>query len=239
MELYRHSVVPLGGFTDVQTSLVEGYPSGVVLGNSWKRDEEGRLIIGEDGYPLVDNRMQVIATPEPDFTMGLETTFSVSSFSFSLTMDYQHGGQIWNGTRNVLAYHGLASETLDGRKILEYVFPGVKPDGSINTTAVDFANPSRPLSSNRWYRYGLTGVAGDAVEDASCFRIREISVSYENRKSQIRPVFTVFVRNPLLITRYSGVDPNITLWEKPNTAGMDLFNMPSVSSVGISVKIQL
>lgn len=238
-ELYRHSEIPLGGFSDVHTSLVEGYPSGVIMGSSWKRDAAGKMIIGEDGYPLVDNQMKVIATPEPDFTMGLESTFSVGSFSFSLLLDYQHGGEIWNGTRNVLSYLGLASETENGRKVLEYVFPGVKNDGSINTTPVDFANPSRPLSSNRWYRYGLTGVAGDAVEDASCFRIREISVSYQKRKGQIRPVFTVFVRNPVILTRYSGVDPNITLWEKPNTAGMDLFNLPSVSSLGVSVKIQL
>lgn len=231
--------IPLGGFADVHTSLIKGYPAGVVVGTAWKRDDIGNMIIGDDGYPLVDDKLKVIANPEPDFTLGLETTFNIGPYTTSILFDYRHGGQVWNGTGNVLSYMGLSEKTVEGRKVSEYVFQGVKQDGTINTTPVDFANPSKPLEQNRWYRYGITGVAEDAIENASSFRVTEISLSYRIQRSKIKPECTIFVRNPLLITKYSGVDPNITLWEKSNTYGLDLFNMPSVSSFGISFKVNL
>ncbi len=232
--------IPLGGYADVHTSLIKGYPAGVVVGTSWRRDDNGKLIIGEDGYPLVDDNLKVIANPQPDFTIGFEPTIFLGSFTTSILMEYRHGGQVWNGTGNVLSYLGLSEKTVEGRKVLEYIFPGVKEDGTVNTTPVDFANPTRSLQQNRWYRYGMTGVAEDAVENASWFRIREISVSYKfYRMRDFKPEISVFIRNPLLITSYSGSDPNITLWKKSNTGGLDLFNMPAVSSVGISIKVSL
>jgi hypothetical protein len=233
------SEIPVGGFADVHTSLVKGYPAGVVVGTSWLRDDRGNLVIDDEGYPMVDNDLKVIANPDPDFNMGLEMIFSLRAFTASVLMEYRHGGEVWNGTSNVLSYYGLSKETVEGRKVLEYIFEGVKEDGTPNTTPVDFANPSNPLTSNRWYRYGLTGVAEDAVEDASCFRIREISVSYIHPRGNFRPEFTIFARNPLLITKYSGTDPAMTLWEQANTRGLDLFNNPSFTSLGFSVKLAL
>ncbi len=241
MDIYGgYREIPLGGFADVHTSIVKGHPAGVIVGTAWKRNDNGTVIIGEDGYPLVDENLKVIANPQPDFTFGFESVLNLEDFKINLLMEYKHGGQVWNGTGNVLSYLGLSEKTVEGRKVLEYVFPGVKQDGSVNTTPVDFANPSRSLDQNRWYRYGMTGAAEDAVEDASWFRIREIAVGYKfNRMHDFKPEVSLFVRNPLLITRYSGSDPNITLWKKPNTSGLDLFNMPAVSSFGLSIKISL
>lgn len=237
-EDYRE--IPLGGFADVHTSLVKGHPAGVIIGTAWKRDENGTMIIGKDGYPLVDENLKVIANPQPDFTLGFESVLNLGNFKINLLMEYKHGGQVWNGTGNVLSYLGLSEKTVEGRKVIEYVFPGVKQDGSVNTMPVDFANPSRSLDQNRWYRYGLTGVAEDAVEDASWFRIREIAVGYKfNRMHDFKPEVSLFVRNPLLVTRYTGSDPTLTLWKKPNTSGLDLFNMPAVSSLGVSIKVSL
>lgn len=241
LDLYNGiNILALGGFSDVHTALVKGQPAGVIVGTAWKRNENGDMVIGNDGYPLVDENLKIIANPEPDFTIGFEATVFTGNFTTSVLVEYRKGGQVWNGTGNVLSYLGLSQKTVDGRKVLEYVFDGVKQDGSINTTPVDFANPSRPMEQNRWYRYGFTGVAEDAVEDASWFRIREISVAYKFRhRMSVNPEFSLFVRNPLLVTKYNGVDPNVSLWQKANTAGLDLFNMPSVSSLGISLKITL
>jgi hypothetical protein len=240
LDLYSNNrEIILGGFADVHTSLVKGLPAGVVVGTAWQRDSEGNMMIGNDGYPLVAKDLKVIATPDPDFTLGLETSIDYKSFTVNILMEYRHGGQIWNGTQNVLSYAGLSEKTAKGRNVTGYIFPGVKEDGSINTTPVDFANPANGLEQNRWYKYGLTGVAEDAIQDASCFRIREISLTYRFPHCKFNPEIAVFARNPLLITKYKGVDPNITLWEKSNTQGLDLFNMPSVSSIGISAKINL
>lgn len=240
IDLYNgYDEVPLGGFSDVHTSLVENQPAGVVVGTAWLKDVEGNMIIGNDGFPLVANNLKVIATPDPDFTLGFETKINYKAFSTSILMEYRHGGKIWNGTSNVLSFLGLSEKTVEGRKINEYIFPGVTSDGSVNTTPVDFANPDKSMAENRWYRYGVTGVAEDALEDASCFRVREISITYHLNGSKLRCEISLFASNPILITNYSGTDPNVTLWEKSNTSGLDLFNMPSVSSIGLACRIKL
>ncbi|NJO69165.1 MAG: hypothetical protein HC830_07685, partial [Bacteroidetes bacterium] len=239
LELNNHEKISLAGFADIHTALVEGYSAGVIVGTAWKRDDNGNMIIGNDGFPEVDNHLKVLANPEPDFVLGFESTFYIRSFTFSILSEYRRGGKIWNGTRNVLSYYGLSNESLKGRSIKEYVYPGVYADGSINTTPVDFANPSLPLEQNRWYRYGITGVAEDAIEDASCFRIREITIGYKKHINNMILEFLLFTRNPLLVCSFDGSDPAISLWEQSNTAGMQLFAMPSVTSTGLTIKFTL
>jgi hypothetical protein len=55
--------------------------------------------------------------------------------------------------------------------VRDYVFGGVKPDGSPNDVPVAFADPPRACRGNRWVRYGLTGVAEEAVRDGSWVRL--------------------------------------------------------------------
>lgn len=231
--------VPLGGFEDIHTSLIEGQPQGVIVGTAYQRNEKGEMIIGSDGYPLVDSRLHVLGDPTPDFTLGFEVALEYKRYRFNMVTEYRHGGKVWNGTENVLSYYGLSSKTIEARKVLEYVYPGVTESGLPNTLPVDFANPARPFEQNRFVRYGVTGVAEDAIQDASWFRIKELSIGYLFNRHSVKSEINLFFRNPLLVTRYKGVDPGITLWGNARTAGLDLFNMPAVSSCGVSIKINL
>ncbi|HEY4786177.1 MAG TPA: carboxypeptidase-like regulatory domain-containing protein [Bacteroidales bacterium] len=231
--------LPLGGFADVYTALVKGQPKGVIVGTAYKRNDHGQLIIDNDGYPVVDEKLHVLGNPNPDFTLGTELIFNIHGFSFTTLLEAGIGGKRWNGSENALSYYGLSEKTVDGRKVLEYVYPGVKADGTPNTTPVDFANPSKPIDQNRWYRYGLTGVAENAIQDASYFRIKQVTISFDKFRGKIHKEISLFVENPLLLTKYTGVDPEATLWGKSTTHGLDLFNFPSISRIGINFKIAL
>jgi len=233
------SEIPLAGFSDIHTALVKGQPKGILVGTSYQYNEKGEMIIGDDGFPLKDNTLHVIGNPNPDFVLGFETNLSYKSFSFSMLTEFRKGGEVWNGTENALAYLGLAEKTIDERKITGYIFSGVKTDGTPNSKQVDFGNSTNPIETNLWYRYGPTGVAEDAIQDATCFRIREITISYNNKHHKIQYNFSVFIRNPLLISKYKGVDPESTLWGKANTMGLDLFNFPNTTSIGINFKLSL
>jgi hypothetical protein len=231
--------VPLAGFTDIHTSLIEGQPKAILVGTAYLRDDNSNLIIGNDGFPLVDNTLQIVGDPNPDYNVGLEASCNYKTFSFNIFMEYRKGGDMWNGTENVLSYHGLSMRSVEARNTREYIFHGVKEDGTPNTTPVDFANPSSPFETNRWYRYGKTGVAEGAIQDASMFRVKEVSVSYLWNKPKMRLDIALFVRNPLLISKYRGIDPDATLWGKANAVGLDLFNFPTVTSTGVTVKVSI
>jgi hypothetical protein len=229
----------LSGYSDLHTSLVKGQPKGVIVGSTYKYNTNGEMIIGSDGFPLIDDKLHVIGNPTPDYIIGFESSWWFRKWSLNLLLEFRKGGEIWNGTDNALKYLGLAESTINDRKITEYIFSGVREDGTPNTIPVDFANHNNPLESNRWHKYGLTGVGEEGIEDASLFRIKEINLGYKVYYKRISYLISIFFHNPLIITKYSGVDPGSTLWGKPNTNGIDLFNSPGTSISGISVKIDL
>jgi hypothetical protein len=233
-----YTEVPLGGFADAHTVLLEGQPYGVIVGTAYRRNDQGQLVIDADGYPLVDEKLHVLGNPNPEYRAGLETMVSYKTFNVTCLFEFSKGGKIWNGTQNRLSYLGQAAQTTDDRKVTGYVYQGMKEDGTVNTTLVDFANPAKDLSTNRWVRYGASGVAETGIQDASWFRIREISASYKV-PGRYACEITLFVRNPLLITHASGVDPETALWGNHHSTGLDMFNMPGQTSYGINFKISI
>lgn len=196
------------------------------------------MIIGANGYPLVDPQMHILGDPTPDFTMGFTNTFCYEGLVLNLIFEYQNGGKIWNGTQNVLAYYGVSSVTNKERNTTNYVFNGVNENGDRNTISTDFANPSNPIESNKWYNYGSSGVGEDAIQDATSFRVRYISLSFSRTIKKIFFEISVFTKNPVLFSNYKGVDPESILWGNPSAYGLDMFNCPSVKSSGLGFKIK-
>ena len=77
------------------------------------------------------------------------------------------------------------------------------------------------------------------MQDATWFRIRELSIKYLLSHKKLTLEISVFAKNPLLITRYTGVDPETTLWGQHNAQGLDMFNLPNLKSYGLGLKIML
>jgi hypothetical protein len=50
--------------------------------------------------------------------------------------------------------------------------------------------------------------------------------------------FGLFARNPVLITKYSGIDPETSLTGGQNGVAMDYFNLPNTQSYGINLNIK-
>jgi hypothetical protein len=234
--------IALAGFEEISPSLVVGQPYGVLYGTRYLRDVNGERVIGEDGFPLVDPEMGVIGNPNPDWTMGLNNQLTFKNFSFEMLVEVKRGGDVWNGSRNTMNYFGTGGATSDERQITNYVFSGVKINGEPNSTPVDFANPANGLEGNRWIRYGRAGVAEDGIEDASWVRLRNVAVSYNFKESVLRSLrmkklsMTFSANNLLLITKYSGIDPDTNLTGYTNARGIDYFNLPNTKSYGLLIK---
>lgn len=241
----RNRVVSLGGRKLMLAGIegvagsyaVEGQPLGVLYGTAYQRDEQGRMLIGDDGYPVVSDESKVLGDPNPDWRLGWTHSLNYRNFSLSVLFDYKKGGQVWNGTRNVMNYYGTSQYSADNRNVTGYIFPGVLTDGRENNIPVNFQGDN--LNDNRWVRYGPYGVAEDAIEDASYLKLREISVGYRipiymlHRRTNLK--LSVFANNILLYSKYKGVDPETNLTGSSNGFGLDYFNIPGVHSIGMSL----
>jgi len=236
-------IIPIAGFSDVYKSLIEGEQVGVIIGSRYLRNDAGQLIIGNEGYPLVDPNLGIIGNPNPDWTLNFNNTISWRRFDLGFNLEYKHGGQVWNGTKNVLNYHGVSTQAAGSRNINNYIFEGVNQNGEPNTIAVDFANPANPINEFRYLRYGYTGVAEDAIEDASWFRLKKVTLSYEFRRIESSWIsisglkLSCWIENAITVTPYSGVDPQSSLFGYEEAQGLDMFNAPSTRRFGFNLNV--
>ncbi|MGK7392709.1 MAG: SusC/RagA family TonB-linked outer membrane protein [Candidatus Cyclobacteriaceae bacterium M2_1C_046] len=233
----------LAGFTSTSSRVVEGRPYGALFGSQFQRNDEGRLIVGSDGWPLQADTDGYLGDPNPDWLLGVRNTFTYKGFSLSGLIDIRQGGDIWNGTLGIANYFGVSQITAEERDITGHVFDGVTETGEENTTPVDFANPANGVSSYKWLRYGFGGLSEEVIQDGSWVRLRDLSLSYrlpagilENTLVETASI-TLTGRNLFLITDYEGIDPETNLTGASNGFGLDYFNMPNTKSYGVSLNI--
>ncbi len=233
--------VALAGFESVQSSFVSGEPLGAIYGSSYLRNAASKKVIGQDGFPVKDTRLKMIGDPIPDWTLGWSSTLNLRDFSLHFVFDIRKGGDVWNGTQAVLDYLGTSATTGELRHTKDFIFEGVTEAGQPNTTRVDFYDPSRPLSDNRWVRYGWDGIAEAYIEDASWIRLSQLQASYSFsfRDKKIKELkLSLTGNNLILITPYTGADPAATLFGYAHGNGLDLFNLPSTRSYTFKLTLQ-
>ncbi len=236
--------ITLAGFTSTSSRVLPGESYGAIFGSRYARNENGDVLIGDNGFPLVDPQDGVIGDPIPDFTVGVRNTFSFGNFSVSALIDVREGGDVWCGTCGILDYFGTSQTTAEQREITDFVFDGVNANtGQPNTQQVALADPAGGLGANRWIRYGFGGVSEDYIYDSSWFRLREASLTYRLPSSITENSFlssgsfTASARNLFLVTDYPGIDPETNLTGSSNGIGLDYFNQPNTKSYALTVKL--
>lgn len=233
--------VAIAGYQETSQQLIAGKPYGVLYGTRFLRNDQGQLMIDENGFPIVDTQLGVLGNPNPRWVLSGEHSVEWKRVKFLIKLKYQHGGQRWNGTQAVLDYLGTSAHTATQRNIRNYIFQGVNQAGATNQIAVDFANPASGISQNRWVRYGLAGVAEEYIEDASNLRIETMQLTYDfGLLLSNKPITfnaSVFVNNLLLYAPYRGVDPATSLLGYTMANGLDLFNSPANTSYGLKLQM--
>jgi hypothetical protein len=244
-KVYGAELIPLSGFSEVRSVMAAGKPVGAIYGTSYARNDRGVKIIDADGFPLKDGALKMIGNPNPDWLLSWKGFMQWKSLSLSCIVDMRKGGDRWNGTRAMLNYLGRGGETEEGRMVSGYLYDGVLENGLSNTHTVSFADPTLPLSSNRYVRYGWDGVGEDMIEKATSIRFQEIRLTVDLTRILIAHVpvnqvqFSCIVNNLLLYAPYRGVDPASTLFGYRLGAGLDLFNLPSTRSIGVQLTIKI
>lgn len=177
-----------------------------INGTTWKTNSDGKLLLDNNGAPQIAPALSLIGDRNPDFTAGITNTFTYKNLSLSFMIDIRRGGDIFNNTENAMVYSGTSKKTLDRTT---KVF-----DGIIESTGL--ANTKSIKLDQNYYQTLYAKQGYDFVEDGSWYRLRYATVSYSFPKTRIKGVglsnlqVSLTGRNLILITKYSGVDPEVS-----------------------------
>ena len=246
---FRNKVVKLNsgpnGYYDSDTWLLGNLRSQTVAGGSiyslwgtaFARNNKGDILISPTtGLPVTtaalgsDFLFVPVGDRAPDYTIGMQNTFTYKTLSLSFNIDIRKGGDIFNGTEMMLYKNGLSVRTLD--RETPRVIKGVLRDGLENTD-----KPTQntivvtPYYRNDYYNSTSSTSAGfveaDFVEhDIEWLRMRDATLAYRLntnllKKWRIRGAsIYVTVTNLFLVTNYTGADPAVSA------------NNPSIGGIG-------
>src|SRR5690606_19024283 len=160
--------------------VVQGEPCGQIFSIGWTRDENGNVIVGENGVPLNSGTRSIsVANAIPDWMGGFSDSISDKNLTLSFLIDHRQGGTVLSVTDAMLNYEGLTENTLAGREgglvFGDNLFPeqtAVKQDGTPNDIQVDAQTFWRTTG-------GVVNPVGEAfVESMTNTRLREVLLSY-------------------------------------------------------------
>ncbi len=227
------------------TSFLGGSTTGIT-GKDYLRDPNGNVICNEQGYPMVDTQKQIyIGNREPDFLLGLGSSFRYKDLSVSFLFDGRCGGDVVNITGSSLISNGQ-HHLYDKYRNREIVFKGVVASGvDANGNTIYTPNKTPIILDQTFINTYYYPVSTNFIEDGSYIRLSYVTVGYDLSKllSKECPVKGLNVsltgRNLFLLTKYSGSDPQVSedgSSTGSGTGGFDRYGIPNTRSFNLSVK---
>lgn len=243
----RGKVVSLpDGITEIQgtqygdifpTAFLNGSTS-AISGKDYKRSPDGKILCTADGYPIIDSAKGIlIGDREPDFLLGLTSSFQYKDFSVSFLFDTRSGGDVVNVTGRSLFSNGQ-HKSYEKYRNREIVIDGVvaQADGT-------YTPNSKPIIFNQtnmdtYYN----AVSSNFIEDGSYIRLSYVTLAYDFSRLLKKSAFkglkaSLTGRNLFLLTKYSGSDPQISGGSASGTgsAGIDNFAIPNTRSFNFTI----
>jgi TonB-linked SusC/RagA family outer membrane protein len=220
---------------------IVGHPYGMITGLTQLRDPAGNLVYNEaDGSPVGGPDYQILGNGVPDFTGGLNNSFTWKSLNLTFLIDFKSGGDIYSGTNVRMTEAGFTKQTLLGREgEAPLTVTGVAADGNGYKPFTKTLTPGE--AANYWANLGERAQE-NFVYDASFVKLRQLTLGYSLPpkiwgKLPIRGLMLSFVARNLAIL-YKNV-PNIdpeSSYTSSNSQGLDYFGMPATRTFGFNLR---
>jgi hypothetical protein len=249
--------------------LTEGDPFGNIYGRSYERyyesgepedniylDEDRPIVIGDDGFPVVNTDQKVLGNTQPDWIGSIRNDFSYKNFNLSFLIDAKWGQDVYSQYDNFFTAFGITKNTLNREDY--HVFEGVTADGQPNTQEVWLGQGLDPegridpgTGSVRDYGAGYhrnvkRGSTEEFVLDASYIKLRNIRLAYSLPQDLVtdlglrRVTLSTTATNIILYTPFSGFDPESRAGgASTNAQGFTALDYPGVASFFFSVNLSL
>ncbi|MCK5208903.1 MAG: TonB-dependent receptor, partial [Cyclobacteriaceae bacterium] len=180
--------IQLNGAWHAKIMATPGHEYGEIVGYDYKRDDNGNLLILDNGHPQ-QGELTVHGSINPDYIFGFSNTFAYKNFTLNFLIDGTMGSEIYSWGKTYKMLWGTDVETLEGRQEWfdthdsnGFPIPDVDPDGYVFEGIVESTGEpnTTPLSdpAYRGYLPYINSVITGSVLDASNIRMREASLSY-------------------------------------------------------------
>ncbi len=241
--------------------VIEGDPYGNIYGRSYERyypegeepenpeylEEDRPLLIGEDGFPVINTEQKVLGNMLPDWTAGLSNTFSYKGVSFSFLIDVKKGLDVFSQYHNFFTAFGILEESLDRNEFR--VFEGVTADGTPNEKRVWLGQGVGPDGVDYgagFYRNVKRRATENFIFDASYVKLRNARLSWRLparwiEGSVLKEVrLSTGINNIILYTPFDGFDPESRSGGAgTNATGFTGLDYPGVSNLRFTVNLTL
>lgn len=207
---------------------VEGGSYGDIYMNEIMRDENGNMLVDQNGNPrMTSDFSKKVGNNTANTTFGWHNTFTWKDLSLYILLDGKIGGKVVSITEAELDAYGLSQRTADARINNPNGLTGVNDGKTVNVPW-----------ENYYTTIGLT-TTDDYVYDATNIRVREVSLGYTFRDlfgPSKSLSLSVIARNLGFIYKNSPVDPDISVTAANALSGIDIYSLPTTRSFGINIK---
>lgn len=233
----------------IQIVAAQGSYYGDIYGQTFLRvtDKDsphyGKVIVGDDGLPLISAEKSKVGNQSPDWMLGLTNSFSYKGFNLSFLVDFRIGGDIYSATASNLFVRGNAAGTVVNGERQDFVVPNtvVRKDGGYVENNVPVTH------QNYWERIGSTGNYGLPevfTYDATNIRLRNITLGYTFNRAMLKKM--PFQRlnlsatcNNVWMIHYNlpGIDPESVSATNTNATGFENGAAPTSRSFTFNVTV--
>ncbi len=217
----------------------------------YQKDPSGNIIYGSNGFPLDDTFPRSVGYGDPDFTYGLENSFTYKQFSLKVLVDGRVGGLMYSTTNQKMWWGGTNMGTLNHYRDeanagkATYVGQGVvvtsgsvtyDSNGNITSDTRKFAPNTKAVN----YIDYMTNTSNSANTNYNYYsqtflKIREISFTWQVPGKWLKSSFvkglnlSAVGRNLFLFAKIPNVDPD---------TGVDNLQTPSTRTIGFNANIK-
>ena len=226
----------------VSVNATVGEPYGNIMGRNYLFADDGQRIVGASGRYDRTVDTEPLGNVMPDWTGGINNSFTYKNINLSFLIDIRKGGQFFSTSYMWGMYSGMLEKTV-ANNIREdgIVLDGVMEDPNnpgtyiTNTIVCDAGN------------YGLAHYYVHAMDvfDADYVKLRELTLGYTLPNSMLKKVpFSniriSFVARNLFTwgTAVKGIDPDFAT-NAGNTQGIEGAQVPSIKSFGFNLSFNL
>jgi TonB-linked SusC/RagA family outer membrane protein len=233
----------------IQIVAAQGSYYGDIYGQTFLRvtDESsphfGKIIVGEDGLPLISTEKTKVGNQNPDWMLGITNNFSYKGFNLSFLIDCRIGGELYSATASTLYVKGNAAGTVIKGEREDFIVPNsvMQHSGSY------IENKVSVTPQNYWERIGSTGNYGLPeifTYNATNVRLRNITLGYTFNRAQLKKIPLQRLNlsatcNNVWMIHYNlpGIDPESVSATNTNATGFENGAAPTSRSFSFNVTI--
>ncbi len=229
-----------GLFSTPQNAAINGEPLGVIFGSRVARDENGNMLIDENGFWIQDSEDGIIGDPNPEWFATLNTGFNYKNWSLNMQWEYQQGGDIYATTIGALVGRGVVKSSENQDPTQSVILPGIRQ-------STGEPNDIQITMTEAYFNQIGFGLDEQLIYDASHIRLREASLGFNMPKRLLEntPFGTLnlsLVGQNLFVKAFNtpddvNYDPELNSLGVGNSQGFDYLTSWNSRRYGLSVKL--